>query len=141
MNIKYDPQQKSPDVFKRFIIPLNSKKDSEKVIRRIKDIKKDSTIYVNQRSQRALGQALNVAICIAEAAYVAPRIVLLAGGPCTVGVGTVISPDLKEKMRSPRELMNGENVKYFGSSKKYYDSLCKKVISKKIIIDLFAFSL
>lgn len=102
VNIKYDPQQKSPDIFRRFIIPLNTKKDSEKIIKRIKDIKKDSTIYVNQRSQRALGQALNVAICLAETAFVPPRIVLLAGGPCTLGSGMVISPDLKEKMRSPR---------------------------------------
>ena len=37
--------------------------------------------------------------------------------------------------------MNGENLKYFGSSKKFYDSLCKRVVNKKIVIDLFAFSL
>lgn len=58
-----------------------------------------------------------------------------------MGPGTVISPNLKELMRSAKELMNGENIKYFQSAKKYYDNLGKRVISKKIIIDLFAFSL
>lgn len=64
---------------------------------------------------------------------------MLIGGPCTVGPGTVISPSLKELMRSAKELMNGENIKYFPSSKKFYDNLSKKVINKKIIIDLFGF--
>lgn len=64
VNIKSDPQQKSPDILKRFIIPINSKKDSDKIVRRVKDIKKDSSIYVSERSHRALGQALNVAVCI-----------------------------------------------------------------------------
>lgn len=44
-------------------------------------------------------------------------------------------------MRSAKELRVGENIKYFQSSKKYYDSLGKRVVNKKIIIDLFAFSL
>lgn len=44
-------------------------------------------------------------------------------------------------MRSAKELANGENVKYFADAKKYYDSFIKKVINKKIIMDLFAFTL
>lgn len=63
------------------------------------------------------------------------------GGPCTVGPGTVIGLSLKEMMRSPRDLSKGENIKYFAPAKKYYDSLCKKVINKKIIIDSFVFNL
>lgn len=100
--IKNDPNQKSIDILKKFIIPLNEKKDVEKIIRRVRDIKRDPNIYVSERNHRALGQAINVAICMAEAAYVPPRIVLMIGGPCTVGPGTVISPNLKELMRSTR---------------------------------------
>lgn len=44
-------------------------------------------------------------------------------------------------MRSARDLLNGENIKYFGQAKKFYDSLIKKVVNRKIIMDLFAFSL
>lgn len=66
---------------------------------------------------------------------------MLIGGPCTAGPGMVISQNLKELMRSPRELINGENIKYFATAKKYYDSLLRRIISKRIIIDMFAFCL
>lgn len=70
-----------------------------------------------------------------------PRVVFMIGGPCTVGVGTVIGLSLKEMMRSARELSEGTNIKYFADAKKFYDSFCKRVINKKIIMDLFAFTL
>ena len=44
-------------------------------------------------------------------------------------------------MRSAPELSNGENIKYFADAKNYYDSFCKRIINKKIILDLFAFTL
>lgn len=44
-------------------------------------------------------------------------------------------------MRSARELANGQNIKYFAEAKKYYDSFTKRVVNKKIIMDLFAFTL
>lgn len=47
IHIKNDPQQKSMDILKKFIIPLNEKKDVEKIIRRIRDIKKDPNLYVS----------------------------------------------------------------------------------------------
>ena len=60
--IKNDPTHKSYDVFKRYIIQIKNKADSDKVIRRIRDIRRDQTITVNERSPRATGQALNVAL-------------------------------------------------------------------------------
>jgi protein transport protein SEC23 len=80
-------------------------------------------------------------LSLAETAPVPPRIIFTVGGPCTVGPGTVIGLSLKEMMRSARELSNGENIKYFADAKKYYDSFSKRVINKKIILDLFAFTL
>jgi hypothetical protein len=44
-------------------------------------------------------------------------------------------------MRSAPELSNGQNIKYFADAKNYYDSFCKRIINKKIILDLFAFTL
>lgn len=38
-------------------------------------------------------------------------------------------------------MANGQNVTLYNSAKKFYDSLTKRVIAKKIIIDLFAFTL
>ena len=47
ISVKNDPTHKSYDVFKRFIVPLGSKDDAQKICRRVRDIKKDSTITVN----------------------------------------------------------------------------------------------
>lgn len=47
INIKADPSMKSADILKRFIIPLRTEKDVNKVITRVKDMKKDPFIYVN----------------------------------------------------------------------------------------------
>lgn len=47
VNVRGDPQGKSYEIFKRFIIPINNKNDIQKVIRRVKDIKRDQTIVVN----------------------------------------------------------------------------------------------
>lgn len=139
--IKNDPTAQTYDIFKRYIVQIRSKHDIDRIVGRIKAIKRDQTITVSERSPRATGQAINVAISIAEAAIVPPRIVMTLGGPCTVGSGTVIGPSLKELMRSPRDLSKGENMKHFAQAKKFYDSLCKKVINKKIIFDSFVFTL
>jgi hypothetical protein len=47
VNVKADPQGKSYDIYKRFIISLSSAKDKDKLRRRIRDIKKDQNITVN----------------------------------------------------------------------------------------------
>lgn len=64
-------------------------------MRRVRDIKRDQTITVNERNSRATGQAINVAVALATAAPVPPRLVFLLGGPCTIGSGTVIGLSLK----------------------------------------------
>ena len=43
-------------------------------------------------------------------------------------------------MRSPKELSEGENIQYFASAKKYYDSFIKKILSKNIVLDMFIFT-
>ena len=51
-----------------------------------------------------------------------------------------IGTNWKEQMRSPLELSNGENIQYFASAKKYYDSFIKRVISRQLILDIFIFT-
>ena len=62
------------------------------------------------------------------------------GNPSTVGPGMTIGTDWKEQMRSPKELSEGQNIKYFASAKSYYDSFIKRVIGRNIILDMFIFS-
>jgi hypothetical protein len=47
VNTKIDPQGKSYDIFQRFIIQIKNKADLQKVIRRVKDIKRDQSITIN----------------------------------------------------------------------------------------------
>lgn len=51
-----------------------------------------------------------------------------------------IGPSYKEQMRSPRELSEGQNIKYFAAAKSYYDSFIKRVVARNIILDLFVFA-
>ena len=69
------------------------------------------------------------------------RICMLVGGPCTHGPGKVIETGFKAQMRSPQKFSKGENMVLYHSAKKFYDSLTKRIMAKKIIIDLFAFTL
>lgn len=49
---------------------------------------------------RGTGQALNIGVSICELSPIPVRIVSMIGGPCTYGVGKVISTDCHEVMRS-----------------------------------------
>jgi len=66
---------------------------------------------------------------------------MLVGGPCTHGPGKVVETSYKVQMRSPQEFIKGENMALYSTAKKFYDSLSKRIAAKKIIIDLFAFTL
>ena len=55
---------------------------------------------MNQRYLRVTGQAVNVAMAMAEVSPITPRITMLLGGPCTGGPGQVITQDYKNQMRS-----------------------------------------
>lgn len=96
---------KSHAVASRFIVPLE--KHRETIIRRVGNLKPTPYIYVNERPQRALGQAVNTAIALAEACPLSVRVCLLIGGPGTFGPGAVISTNFKEQMRSIKQMVNG----------------------------------
>lgn len=131
--------QPNLEVTKKFIVPVDQYR--EVIVSRVLHLRTDRFIYVNQRNHCSFGQALHMAVTLCEGLPITARIVLLAGGPCTYGPGVTISPDFKQQMRSAEELSRGENLPHFASAKQYYDGLLKRVISRKIVIDLFAFSL
>lgn len=100
--VKNDPRGICHDVARKFLVPLGPNR--EKIIKRVKDIKPDQFIYVNERPLRALSSALNIAITIAECAPEIPRIVTFIGGPCTVGPGKVIDVGFAKMMRTQDDL-------------------------------------
>lgn len=60
---KHDPRGICQDVGRKFLVPLGPNRD--RIIKRIKDIKPDQFIYVNERPLRALSSAFNIAITLA----------------------------------------------------------------------------
>ena len=137
INIGSDPRMITHDITKKFLVPVKEYKD--RIIKRIRDVKCDHNIYVNERPIRVTGQALNVALAMAEVSPILPRVCMLLGGPCTGGPGQVLAQSYKSLMRSPLELSEGQNLEFYEKAKKFYQSLIPKVLSKKIIIDIFAF--
>jgi hypothetical protein len=90
---KNDPNTHSSDIIKKFLVPVDHYRSA--LIRRVKNIKADNKIYVNQRKESCFGQALNIAICLSEISTICTRIVHLVGNPCTIGPGLTISTNFK----------------------------------------------
>ena len=51
--------------------------------------------YINKREDRSVGQALNVALTLANLSERRTKIIFFCGGICTVGVGKIIESDYK----------------------------------------------
>lgn len=91
--VKNDPQSQSSDMNKRFIVPLSEYRES--ILTRIRNLRPERHIYVNERKHSCLGQALNISISMAEVSVLSTRIVYLVGNPCTAGVGMTIGANFK----------------------------------------------
>jgi len=93
ISIKNDPQSQSSEVSRKFIVPLSEYRKN--ILSRIRNIKPDNQITVNERKSSCFGQALNISISLAEVSTVSTRIINLVGNPCTIGPGTTISTNFK----------------------------------------------
>ena len=136
--VKNDVSSQNSELVKRFIVPVSTFRAT--IISRVRNIRVDNTIYVNERRHSCLGQAVSIAVAMAEVSPLTSRLVFLVGNPCTVGPGMTIGTSWKEQMRSPKELSEGQNIKYFASAKNYYDSYIKRVVARNIVMDIFIFT-
>ena len=96
----------------------------------------------NQRHQRCTGAALAVAVSLLEAsAYTeAGRVMLLTGGPATVGPGAIVGLDYEEALRTHKDLDKG-SAKHFNASSGFYDGLAHRLIENGQALDVFACAL
>ncbi|KAI6019045.1 hypothetical protein BKA83DRAFT_4464895 [Pisolithus microcarpus] len=65
------------------------------------------------------------------------RIMLFAGGPATEGPGMVVSNELKEPIRSHRDIEQ-DSVKHYKRAVKLYEGLAKRASNNGYVVDLFA---
>lgn len=92
-----------------------------------------------QRPLRCTGVALGVATSLLETAFpnTGGRIMLFAGGPATEGPGMVVSPELKEPIRSHHDI-DRDSVKHYKRAIKYYESLAKRASTNGHAVDIYA---
>lgn len=139
LHLKNDPRGICTDVAKKFIVPIGSVR--ENLIKRIDDIVVDPFIYVNERPQRAYGSALNAAISLIECSGISTRIVSFLGGPATLGIGKVIDSSYKSTLRTQDDINKNINLELYTKASKEFEALAKRCLAKRIIVDLFAFTL
>lgn len=94
------------------------------------------------RPLRCTGVALSVAIGLLGCTFPnsAARLVLVVGGPCTHGPGMVVSPDLKETLRSHHDLQR-DQAKHTSSATKYYSKLAQQAVQNGHAVDIMVGSL
>lgn len=106
----------------------------------LESLQKDPWPVANdKRAVRCTGVALSVATGLLETSFqnAGARIMLFTGGPATEGPGMVVSPELKEQIRSHHDI-DRDNIKYYKKALKFYDQLAKRTAHNGHIIDIFA---
>ncbi|KAI9638634.1 protein transport protein SEC23 [Dioszegia hungarica] len=93
----------------------------------------------DKRPLRCTGVALGVATAILESAFpnTGARIMLFAGGPATEGPGMVVSPELREPIRSHHDI-DRDSVKHFKKATRHYEALSKRASANGHAIDIYA---
>jgi hypothetical protein len=91
--------------------------------------------YRHERPARAVGQALNIALNLNKSVKERAKLVLICGGPCTIGVGKIIETDYKFQMRSINEEIPKQSVQ----AKSFYSFLKALSVASFSVIDSFLF--
>ncbi|GMM27813.1 hypothetical protein DAMA08_005290 [Martiniozyma asiatica (nom. inval.)] len=86
------------------------------------------------------GSALNVSTKILELLFpkASARIMLFSGGPCTVGPGNIVNTDLKEPLRSHKDLDGKSSLaKKFKENVAFYNKLAEGALLEGYTYDIF----
>ena len=133
------PQQAPPmGASARFLLPVQQ--CEFQLTNVLESLQKDPWPVANdRRSVRCTGVALSVAVGLLETSFQnsGARIMLFTGGPATEGPGMVVSPELKEQIRSHHDI-DRDNIKYYKKALKFYDQLAKRTAHNGHIVDIFA---
>lgn len=134
-------QQGSRGVPNPYIISLEEGEDAIQGV--LEQIHRDPTPVKNDhRPLRSTGVAVSVAISLLEATCngQGARIMTFMGGACTQGPGLVVTPELKEALRSHHDL-NKERAPHVASAIKFYRELSQRAAANGHAVDLLSCSL
>lgn len=133
------PQLKiTPFSLNRFFLPLDQVEF--KLTQLLENLKPDHwTIPAGSRPLRCTGSALNIATLLLQGCYknISSRIILFASGPCTVTPGLIVSPELKDPLRSHHDI-DSDNAKHYKKACKFYNQLAQRITENGHTIDIFA---
>lgn len=133
--------QSKQDILKRFLIPISECEFAFNSI--LDDLQPDPWPPVPaERSVRANGMALKIAISILEYSCQYSKLLFFVGGPCTYGPGQVVDVKFEETIRSYLDIQKeNENARFMTKAKKFYTELTNRAIKANLTIDIFAFLL
>lgn len=124
---------------RRFLMPVAECEFTLNSI--LDDLSKDTwPVGAAQRPARCTGLALSVAISLLEATYPqsSARIMLMVGGPCTVGPGTIVAEELSETIRSHLDLQrDNQNARFTKKALKFYTGLASRAVQCGFAVDIF----
>lgn len=98
----------------------------------------------DERPARCTGNALSAAVHLLSRSlgWRGARIMLFAGGPCTVGPGQVVEASLRASMRSHDDVAKSRDAsKYVEGATEYYTELSKLCVGSGHVVDVFACAL
>lgn len=132
------------DASKRFLLPVAQ---CEFTLSCILDglVREDwKNVGASHRPCRCTGAALSVALGLLEVTRkdAAAHVVLLTGGPCSVGPGMVVGEELSETIRSHLDLRKDTaNAKHTNKALTFYVGLASRAVACGVAVDIFAASL
>ncbi|KAL6926629.1 GTPase-activating protein S23 [Hanseniaspora valbyensis] len=90
------------------------------------------------RPLRATSSALNIATLLMEKCYKnnSGRVILFSSGPGTMNPGMIVSPELKDPLRSHHDI-DSDNAKHYKKAEKYYNNIATRCCNNGHTIDLF----
>ncbi|KAJ5996047.1 hypothetical protein N7499_007637 [Penicillium canescens] len=122
----------------RFLMPVQQAEFQ--ITNVLEQLQRDPWPVANdKRPLRCTGVALSVAVGLLETSFqnAGARIMTFTSGAATEGPGHVVSPELKEPIRSHHDI-DRDNIKYYKKAVKFYDTLAKRAANNGHIVDIFA---
>ncbi|RAL38394.1 hypothetical protein DM860_002372 [Cuscuta australis] len=108
----------------------------------IEDIQPSPHVTPHHRPIRATGVAISLAVGLLEGYSIntGSRVTVFTSGPATVRPGKVVDSDLRNAMRTHKDIERGRAV-YYGKSIGFYKKISERLSDSSIVLDLFACSL
>ncbi|KAG6785312.1 hypothetical protein POTOM_011042 [Populus tomentosa] len=109
----------------------------------LEELQKDPwPVPPHQRASRCTGAALSVAACLLGACVPGSgaRIMAFIGGPSTEGLGSIVSKNLSESIRSHKDI-DKDSATHYHKAVKFYERLAKQLVHQGHVLNLFACAL